>query len=190
MISKRDVARTEIEGAIRSLFYFRDLTCAYVLTWAAYDIVNPVSKARGVSPVEDEFESALDGISVPEWRKIRRRHYNFFKHADRDPDEMIEPIQRELVEVQLFVCILDFQGAFQTLSPLQVLYLTWFTSLHPEFVRPESENVVEAVGLLAGMTAGGTRVELTDQFLKALSMYDTEPDVRSALEAFMKAGRS
>lgn len=187
-LSKRLVAQRELEAAIRLLLQHRDHVSAYVLAWAAYDIVGPISRSRGIQSIEEEFEGELAPASLKDWRKMRRRHYNFFKHADRDPDEVVDDVPRELVEAQIFISNLDFQGAFETLSPIQALYMSWFTGVYPQFVRPESEATIGGLARLIGFP-DGAREELTAFFLRMLDAYDAHPDFAEMIKGLAPAGK-
>jgi hypothetical protein len=188
-LSKRQVAETELEAAIRLLFRFKDPISAYVLAWAAYDIVGPVSQARGIESVEQEFERALPPDEVKGWRKMRRRHYNFFKHADRDAEGSVEAVPIEMVEVQIFIANLDFQGAFQTLSPIQSLYMSWFSTVYPQFARPELEATVDMLGRLVDFPSKGTKAELSEFVVRMLEAYDHHPTFAQQIKAMASAGR-
>ena len=188
-LSRRQIAERELDSAIRLLFRFNDSISAYVLAWAAYEIVGAVSRSRGIESVEQEFERSIPASELKDWRIQRRLHYNFFKHADRDPEAAISHIPIEMVEVQIFIANLDYQGAFRTLSPIQSLYMSWFTATYPEFTRPEFEFVQSSLAKMIGFPEGGTRREMADFMVKMLEAFDHMPGFADFLRSIAPLGR-
>lgn len=88
-ISKTDAARRQLEAAIRLWFFDGDPVSVHTLAAAAHQIVHDLGKARGVfaalrelPEIQPEFKKEIHAaISKAE---------NFFKHADRDPDALLD----------------------------------------------------------------------------------------------------
>jgi hypothetical protein len=85
-ISKIDAARTQLGTAIELWFQDKDPASIHTLAAASYQIVHDIKVKRGIGRgllydsrmVRDEYRR--------DWIAAMKKHQNFFKHADRDPD--------------------------------------------------------------------------------------------------------
>src|SRR5580704_11433462 len=90
-ISKLDAARRQLRTAITLWFNNDDPVSAHTLACAAYEIVHAVSKARDPNRPDLLIDSAkVRPDKRREVNALLRDGANFFKHADRDPNGMIE----------------------------------------------------------------------------------------------------
>jgi len=91
IVGKLDAARRQLETAALLYFNDLDLVSVHALAAAAYEVVETIAKKRGRSTLIQR--SLLDFLTddlVKEARKAIRSPQNFFKHADKDPDEQFE----------------------------------------------------------------------------------------------------
>jgi hypothetical protein len=89
-LTRRDAARSELDAAIRNFFLEEDLVAAHLLGWAALDVISDVAKAWAKNTLRDAVARKLPPEMAKAWRKAERDHYNFMKHANRDPDRSIQ----------------------------------------------------------------------------------------------------
>ena len=92
-VSKLDAARRQLELAIELFFMERDPVATHTLAKAAYQLLSDISRHRGGKPMLFDIESlkehCVEGKEKLVFDKLREAE-NFFKHADRDPEAVIE----------------------------------------------------------------------------------------------------
>jgi hypothetical protein len=90
-IGKFDAARRQLNAAIKEWFCGGDPVVIHTLASAAYEIIHALSLQRNpnrrdllfdTDNIKDEFRK--------DWKDLLRKPANFFKHADRDGDSVIE----------------------------------------------------------------------------------------------------
>ena len=102
-VTKMDATHRQIRAAIRMWFAEEDPVAIHTLVAAAHEVVHSLFKLRGLSGllfdsrlVKDEYRSEV--------AKLLKAPANFFKHADRDPDAIMDfhPYANELL---LLTCV-------------------------------------------------------------------------------------
>jgi hypothetical protein len=89
-ISKLAAARRQLETAIELWFLDKDPVSIHTLAAAAYQIVHDINDKRG-KPGELLFDANMIKPELrPVINKALREAMNFFKHADNDPEVIIE----------------------------------------------------------------------------------------------------
>lgn len=80
-ISKLDAARRQLDSAISLYFQESDPVVVHTLACAAHQIIHDINKSKGSTDLlYEKFRTR--GFTTAQINK----HYNFFKHADKDPD--------------------------------------------------------------------------------------------------------
>lgn len=92
ILSRHDIARRELEAAIRNLFVDENLIAAHLLGWAALDVISDVGRSKGKATLRNGMMQKMPAEIRLVWKKAERDHYNFLKHADRDPTRKIRMI--------------------------------------------------------------------------------------------------
>ena len=134
-ITKLDVVFRQLRAAIGMYFHDEDPVPIHTLASAAYDILMHINRKKGNAPMEVK-ETILDKIN-PKYRdKIRRMMWepqNFFKHADKDPEGVLE-FNTLLTEMFLFECVEKYHDLTGELRVLPMLFSLWFLLNNPEMV--------------------------------------------------------
>ena len=131
-IGKLEVARRSLVEAIRLFFDERDAVAIHTLAAAAHEILRDISRHRGI-----ETGSILhDNPEIPEsdrkhWYQALNAPTNFFKHADRDPEGILEFDSEENVNFLLASVLLLVQVDTLPLHEANV-FLGWITTRNPE----------------------------------------------------------
>jgi|SRR5579863_7369766 len=125
-ISKLDAARRQLETAVRLYFSEADPVSIHTLTAAAHRLLSDVGESRGATPMLTQ--SLLQNVRPDKVGEARRRlsaAANFFKHADRDPDDVHEfnPAQTEIL---LFDACFKYKELTGELVPTLGVYQAWF----------------------------------------------------------------
>lgn len=143
-IGKLDAARRQLETAAKLWFQDADPVSVHTLTAAAYKILVDVSKHRGNSPMLGTIDG-LKGRIVPgkekEFCDIFAKAQNFFKHADRDPEDVTEfrPGANQFMLWE--ACERHKELAGEKLPILEAMSW-WFTLTHLDYFQfPEAQQI-------------------------------------------------
>lgn len=143
-VGKLDVARRQLETAIRLYFDDADPVSIHTLSSAALQIIGDVNKKRGgtVLFAEEEFLKRFKPEAVGKVRRALRRSQNFFKHADRDWADTLRFDPRQS-EVQLLEACVKYHELSGETVPSFVVFLVWYDIHHPGiFVRPPKHDTL------------------------------------------------
>jgi hypothetical protein len=92
-VTKMEVARRQIDTAIELYFLEKDPVSIHQLATAAYEVLSDLNKHRGGAPMLLDFETidavVEHGHAKRVWSLLRRPK-NFIKHADADPDDVLD----------------------------------------------------------------------------------------------------
>jgi hypothetical protein len=124
--------------AIRLFFEERDSISTYTLAAATQELLRGLLKARGQGSRLKDSDLIVPGRES-EWRRALNKPQNFFKHSDRDPDEVLEFRPDTLVPFTLLDCI-DMYGRYVRKSTKGgVLFFAWFSLSHRDLLLPGTE---------------------------------------------------
>lgn len=141
-ISKLDAARRQLEVAVRMFFFDQDPVSIRTLAAAARGVLRDLDLAQGGSG--DTIDAVIGLIRPERQKEIRDRilgAQNFFKHADKDPSEMLEFDIDENALYLFNVCEL-----YRTVTSERVALFRLCT-LHFELSYPELTTDLEAKAL-------------------------------------------
>lgn len=101
-VTKFDAISAQLDAAVELYFLSNNIIATHTLAAAAYNALRDIAK---VQQEEHPFlkRGFIDAISEPEKSRIIRflnAPENFFKHADRDHDEIME-FDSDLTEILL-----------------------------------------------------------------------------------------
>ncbi|THD82499.1 MAG: hypothetical protein E7812_01220 [Phenylobacterium sp.] len=140
-VTKKQVAASELSRSIRTLICFRDPISAHVLAGAARDIVHAIAKATGRPRLWDHFKDWIVDEAQDAVYALWKEDYNFFKHADRDPDVVNDFWTPEVTEFFLWETCVDFELVFDERYVDTTFYQIWFETRQPNIVKPERLKV-------------------------------------------------
>lgn len=152
-IGKEEAARRSIDLAVELHFADADAVGIHVLASAGLGVASAICRHKGLPTAEDGRLLAL--IKPEHHSTVRQRFrepYNFFKHADRDPDRILS-FHEELNDFQLFFAGIDFQTAFGTITRPMVTERAWFFWCSPQFLADEAPR--EAINFAFGRPSDG-----------------------------------
>ena len=136
-LTKLDVARRQLAVAIRLFFDNRDSVSVYTLAANAWEIVDVLCRNRGVESFSEQIrENIPDGKSLKH-DFINAPYRNFFKHADNDPDGIVEEFSDEKNDHVLFTAVEDLIRLEQlALFECQVFQI-WYLAVYEEKIAAE-----------------------------------------------------
>ena len=108
--TKLDAARRQLETAISLLFNSGDAISTHTLAYAAFGILKDVATHRGATSVMAAAEALAAVGKQGEFWKGFNRAGNFFKHADRDPDAVLEGMPEEENEALISIALSIYKG--------------------------------------------------------------------------------
>ena len=89
-LGKVDVARRQLQTAITLWFTEGDPVSVHTLVFAAYEVFHFVSKSRNPNRRDLLFDTRVKDKYRKEWLGIIKKSAHFFKHANRDPDGVLD----------------------------------------------------------------------------------------------------
>lgn len=131
-IDKIDVARRQIVESVTLFFESRDIVVIHTIIASAHQVLLDIGKDSNiVSCIKNP-----EGYTRENFRKHVRMvngAYNFFKHADKDPQGKINiaPLERFTSDFMLDA-ILMFQNINGNLPIEAKIFWAWFVSTYPE----------------------------------------------------------
>ncbi len=123
-IDKIEAASRLLNTAISLLFADGERIAIHTLTAAASNIFSDVlDKEKGAQSWREKLR--IDhGLSEAEIRNVMHSEWNFFKHANRDPDEVLE-FDEKKCEYMIFFAILEC-GELHCISIEMQIFQLWF----------------------------------------------------------------
>jgi hypothetical protein len=141
-ISKLDAARRQSESAIRLFSFHGDPVAIHTLAGAARTLLRELARAEG-------HEAGLDAVvqetirpeKVEEVNGLFVQAQNFFKHADRDHDQLFD-FNPTTTEFLLWDICLLYETLTSHRLPILTVFRTWFYLAHPHLLSPEVREQV------------------------------------------------
>lgn len=132
LITKIAAARRQLATAIELFFAGRDDVSIFSLAANAWEVIDALCVRAGIQSMSVQARG-----NIPPGKDIKRDYINspyrnFFKHADSDPDETLEPLSDSHVEGLLFLVVEDYIR-LNGRSPVQLqVFQLWYVAKHPD----------------------------------------------------------
>lgn len=141
-LGKIEAAERNLKEAIRLFFEERDPVAVHTLAAAAQGILRDLARGQKLEHLSIIHDNPL----VPEqerrkWLKAINAPRNFFKHADNDPEAIIEFAESANIGLLLDAVLLYGTVTKKYLSETSV-FLGWFTTANPEMRASVSGNQI------------------------------------------------
>ena len=137
-VTKLDAARKQLRVAISLWFQDGDGISIHTLAGAAHQIITDINRNRGGKGIL--FDSP---IFKDEYRKQAiarlRKEINFFKHADEDPDGVID-FAPKMSEMFIMGALLGLETLGISHEPVEAAFITWFAFHHPELLTEKGRK--------------------------------------------------
>lgn len=132
-IGKLDAARRQLNAALTLYFDEGDVVAIHTITGAAHEVLRDLAGQAGQHMLIEG--SLIQGIGVEftnEIMAIVRRPQNFFKHADRDPEAVLE-FSPHVTELLLLDGIAKCLEMTAEQTDFERAYEKWFFVHNPQF---------------------------------------------------------
>lgn len=146
LLTKLDVVRRQLATAIDLYFEDGDPVSIHTLALAAYNVLRDLNKDEDGMPMnlkgakgKQNVQALLTGPLYDYVREDKRKCLrdllvepeNFFKHADRDPNEVLV-FHQMATEMFMWEAVVVFEKLTRELPHSFWCYRTWFHMIHPE----------------------------------------------------------
>ncbi len=143
-VSKTDAAKRRLETAIRLWFFSQDPVSIHTLAAAAHQILHDIGKTRGAPSMLRDIEGIRPGYEK-RVRETINRYENFFKHADKDPEGLLD-FNPEAPQGFLLDAVITYEALTREAVPLFTTLKTWIFIHNPELMKDEPrEKLTEAL---------------------------------------------
>jgi len=130
-LTKLEVARRQLVTSIRLFFEDADSVSVYTLAHAAWEVLERLCKHDNKIYFFDQMVQA-NQIPKKELRKVATYGRNFFKHADWDPEAVLDGFSDELNDHVLISATYDY-GTLADSKPVEIqLFQLWYFAAYPE----------------------------------------------------------
>lgn len=141
-LTKLQVAKRTLAGAIRQFFEEADPIVVHTLAAAAQGLLRDLARAKALP----QLSTLHDHPYVPAdqrkaWINKINEPRNFFKHADKDPQAILDFDDEDNVLVLVDAVLLLSQFPDGWLQEANV-FIGWFTTANPELRDAISGNVI------------------------------------------------
>lgn len=144
-VSKIDAARRQIETAVNLFFSYADPVSIHTLASAAYNILNDISDNRRAE-IRHIRKGLLERVKPEHYKEVLRHlrsAENFFKHADKDPEESYS-LNPETTEFVLLDAAELYIGLTGEMPPLLSMFRNWWIARHRRFLIDKSSSTFKA----------------------------------------------
>jgi hypothetical protein len=137
-IGKLEAARRQIEFAIRTHFENRDPFAIHTVTEAAFGILRALAEKQGSVRIHQEIVNRIQPGKQSEFWWYINRASNFLKHADRDPDAILEDVNEEINDSAIFFAITYYADLSpESISRTMNMFFMWYLCSHPNLMTEE-----------------------------------------------------
>ena len=143
--NKIDAARRQLEAAIRMFFGGDDPFAIHTVASAAYRILRDVAEHSGKSPFHEHVKTFIrPGKDKQFWSAINKAA-NFLKHADEDPDAILE-VKEEFNDFSIGICCMYYHSLGYDLTPDMRGFMGWHMLMNPDILieSPEKKLLASA----------------------------------------------
>lgn len=149
-VNKTEAARRQIDTAIRMLFSYEEPVAIHTIAGAAFRILRDLAGKRTDSYMQKVTQAMIKpGMESEFWRQWNVPT-NFLKHADKDPEAKLEDFDEEANEGILFMASLYYQDLGHQLTPEMITLVSWYTAMHPDFLREDASAIFKQAPLQSG----------------------------------------
>jgi hypothetical protein len=188
-LTKTTVARRQLATAVELFFAGRDVVSIYSLAANAWEVIDALCIKAGVESMSIQARGYVPAGKDLKRSYINSPYRNFFKHADNDPDQTLEPLSNSHVEALLFLAVEDYIRLNRR-SPVQLqVFQLWYLAKHPKKLQPAVaseliEGITQAFPGLASLSFQNQLVHGSQRLAQALHDQSllTDPRTEPAFE--------
>lgn len=134
-LSKLDIAEIQINSAIKMLFDDINPISIHTVISSGYQIVRDFSARYDDTQEYFEMTVFIKEDYIREFWKSVNKHNNFFKHADKDPDDIYEGFNDSINDYTILWAILLYKGLNRVITQEMKTFLSWFQVTDPRVLK-------------------------------------------------------
>jgi hypothetical protein len=142
-VDRRRAIREEIDTAIDLLLTGGSVVAIHVLAWAAADQSSALLKHLQLESFQGHIETAVKPKYLKVFRKTLKDDYNFFKHADVDPERVLIGFRPEASTFALLMAVQNYKRAFGKMTLPMHYFWCWSLLRNREFLSDEFRAKLE-----------------------------------------------
>jgi hypothetical protein len=143
-VNKMDVARRQLDAAIRMTFAGEDPVAVHTVAAAGHRIIRDICESRGDIAGYQHFTDWIASGHEGEFWQAINRSANFFKHADKDANTIHEMNEDETDF--LIVLASKWYGDLGFTQSLEMrCFAGWFAMCHPKSFTPAARAAMKGV---------------------------------------------
>lgn len=145
-LTKIDVARRQLVTAINLLFNDDDPVSVYSLAANAWEVIDVLCDRKDIDSISRQTREHMPRGRNLKHDYINSPYRNFFKHADRDPDGVLQNFDESTADSVLFLAVEDYLRLLKK-SPVEFqVFQLWYLAVHVEKVADDAlTNVIESI---------------------------------------------
>ncbi len=145
-LTKLDVARRQLAVAIGMFFRDDEPVSIFTLAANAWEVIDALCVRNGVQSMSVQSREYIEAGKDLKRDYVNVPYRNFFKHADKDPVDVLEDFDSSMVDGLLFLAVEDYLRLVQR-SPVQFqVYQLWYLATRPEKISPEElEQILQDI---------------------------------------------
>lgn len=145
-LTKIDVARRQLVTAINLLFNGDDPVSVYSLATNAWEVIDVLCERQGIDSISAQTREHLSQGANLKLDYINSPYRNFFKHADRDPDGILQSFDESNVDSVIFLAVEDYLRLLKK-SPVEFqVFQLWYLATNVEKVTSDAlTEIVDSI---------------------------------------------
>ncbi len=157
-VNRTDAARRQIDSAVRMLFSGEDPLAIFALTIAAMNILKVLSHKRTDRNLREALRTGIRPMSEEDfWRRIQRPA-DYFKHADKDLDAILNGGEYSDIDWTLFMACLCYKDLGFQFTPEMSAFTAWHAAMYHKTLL-EGDQSASEVKQIANKMIGKPRRE-------------------------------
>ena len=148
-LSKLESAKRQIEVSISLYFNWGDEVSIHTLISASLQVLLDVNKNNGGEPSFKEkiMEEFLNPEKIKIFKTAIKKPENFFKHADRDHNDIIT-FNPEASEHVMFECVILYHKMTGELPKVFHFFKVWYMNQHSDIFQYMPKEIKESFSSL------------------------------------------
>lgn len=142
-VNKPEAARRQLDSAIRMLFQNEDPIAIHTLCMAAFRILRDLTEKGGDSYIHKVVKAIIKPGMEKEFWAVLQGPANFFKHADRDADAILDDVDEELNDIAMLLTCHYYQNLGYQLTPEMIVLMLWVNVMHPNYLGEDIQVLMK-----------------------------------------------
>lgn len=165
-ISKLDAAKRQLEMAVRLFMSNSEPVSIHTLVGAAHQVLEDICIQKGHTNIRQDVLNNVKEEYKEMFKKSLNKPRNFFKHADKDPEGIIEFTDKATMLEMWDACRM-YRTLTGEMPPLLLIYTAWFHVNNPRILILTEEQKVLFESMIKDAKNPEDRQEFLRNFMPA-----------------------